>query len=178
MEEESVRLAIRLKDDSVWKISNLSGTVIPYKAAAGIVHHGKGLAGRPVEETVLLYRLSNALETTIANADHPLDEDLFDCFKEQLGASKDIPLPDHTNPTEENATDMFMELWNQDRILAAVCANHLLVEGGIGLFGTYPDQLPALESAIGDSNEAAISYIHDNAVELLPGGLTRNRMPQ
>lgn len=177
MEKESVRLAIRLKDDTVWKTANLLGQDVPYSSAATVVNRGVGLRGRPVDETVMLYRLSNALETIIANPAHELDAPFFNYLKSQLGSSEDIHMPAMpSSEAEKKATDAFLELWPQDRLLAAICANHLLVNANIGLFGIYPEQLGEMEKAMSESRKAAETFVHDDAVELIPGGLTRVRM--
>ncbi|MBT1162782.1 hypothetical protein [Bifidobacterium sp. SO1] len=174
--KEAFALAERLKDDTVWKTANLTGLNVPYDSASTVALKGIGLKGRPVEETILLYRLANAWDTMLANPNHPLDGDMFDCYRTILGSPEGIRSPERmSSPTEETAIEEFIRIYPKDPLLAAICANHLLVNGNIGLLAVYPRQSNELKTRTEDGDSNWIGY---HAIELLPGGLTRERMKE
>lgn len=169
-------LAEQLKADSIWKTASLLGVDVPFSAAASVAGSGVGCAGRPIGETMLLDRLSEAWETMMANAGRPLDGTMFAYYRNLLSSPRDLRQPMvPARDAEDTAIGLFLGLWPRDRILAAMTANHVLVHAGVGLFGMYPRQLPEFESILDRSAKDAVSYLRDNAVELLPGGLTRRR---
>lgn len=173
---DAFALAERLKDDTVWKTANLTGLNVPYASASTVALKGIGLKGRPVKETILLYRLTNAWDTLLANPGHPLDADMFEYYRTILGSSEGIRSPEGMpGPTEETSIEEFIRLCPKDPFLAPMCANHLLVNGNIGLLAVYPRQSNELKTRAehGDSN-----WIGYHAIELLPGGLTRERMKE
>lgn len=170
------QLAVRLKDDGVWKTANLKMGGIPYSVASTVANTGYAVAGRPVDETVLLDRVSNAWETMLANCGRPLDGPMFRRYASVLAVHGTQYHESGITDPESRAVKVFIALWPVDRALAAICANHVLVHAGIGLFGVYPRQVGDLESSLAEGGDAAADYLKDNAVELVPGGLTRERM--
>lgn len=170
------QLAVRLKDDGVWKTANLKMQGIPYSVASTVANTGYGVKGRPVDETVLLDRVSDAWETMLANHDRPLDEPMFRHYAYVLAVPKAKYIEYRVKDPEEKALKIFREVWPVDHALAAMCANHVLVHAGIGLFGIYPRQLKELETNMSSGGSRVEQYLRDNAVELAPSGLTRERM--
>lgn len=175
IDTEARRLAVRLKDDGIWKTANLRMRNVPFSAASTVANTGYGVQGRPVEETVLLYRISNAWETMLANNDRPLDEPMFQWYASLLGVSGAEYIACDAADPERQAAETFARLWSASPELAAISANHILVHADVGLFGVYPRQVGELEASMA-SQDRLERYVKDNAVELAPSGLTRERM--
>ena len=168
-------LAVRLKDDSVWKTANLAAPT-PYRTAATIALTGRTIGGRPVDETILCHRLTLAWNTLLANDDRPLTTPLRRRYAELLVEHDADTLPTDHDP-ERAALLTFLHLWPTAPLLGALYASHLLIHAHIGLFGMYPRQVNEFRT-LADKEDTALAWLRRQAVELVPGGLTRERMEQ
>lgn len=169
MGETARELARRKADDVIWRTASLAMPV-DYAAAWGVWHQGYGIRGHPVAETVLLYSLSRVWSLLLERCGGPLDAALAERYARMLPAAP-APLPPASGDAEDDALAALAALWAHDRLLAAVCANHILVHGGVGLFAPAPERSLELEDAARGGYLRA--WARECAVQLAPGGLTR-----
>lgn len=161
----AIGLGKRLFDDTIWKIMLLSDPDVPFNQVRPMVNAGLVRAGTRVSTVVLATRVEHALGMAITHAIHPFTLQDARVYAEQLHE------PDSGVP---NTTDYvtILKACADRPALGAICANHLLMHQGEGVFAIdRHDTQNYLQSLAGD-NDGLRRFVENHAVERIPGGLT------
>ncbi|MCH9275610.1 hypothetical protein JS533_004890 [Bifidobacterium amazonense] len=170
MENEAVTLARRLKSDSVWKLVNLE-IPVAYGSAAAVASEGIADGDMTVVQVDLCGRISDAWELMLANWDKPLS-DVYPHYASIFGSATKLP---DTEKNSQSWMNVLTGLWGDNRVLAALCSNHVLVHTNIGLLGVNPKNADRLVEAVEHDRK---DWLERHAIERIPGGLTLARMEE
>lgn len=169
--DADMMLVRQLEDDCVWKTVNLVSPV-DFGVASFMAKEGLTSHGMSVRQVDLLGRVCDAWSMLIRCESLALDERMFNRYRD-IFSSPSLALPNEER-SEDEAIRAFLALWASDRLLAALCANHMLVHARIGMLVVFPSQVAELEQTIERGN--AKRFLRDHGIELFPTGLTREEL--
>lgn len=169
--DADMMLVRQLEDDCVWKTVNLVSPV-DFGVASFMAKEGLTSHGMSVRQVDLMGRVCDAWSMLIRCESLALDERMFNRYRD-IFSSPSLALPNEER-SEDEAIRAFLALWASDHLLAALCANHMLVHARIGMLAVFPSQVAELEQTIERGN--AKRFLRDHGIELFPTGLTREEL--
>ena len=159
-------MAVDRIDDLTWRTVNLIRD-IPYTAVRSIVRSGRAVAGRPVEETGIIYSTYRAYDVMTRNTASGLtSHDL----RRYAGI---LRLHEPKASAVFDYWHVMLSLWKIDKRLALVCCNHQLIHERKGLFLPSKQRMRLFSQARSANDKDLFDY---GCISLEPGGLTAKEL--